>query len=145
MAAERVTFWARAWRIRNIFQPKTLPREPKPLSPFFTQVLTPVKVDNTPALKQLEDLAKEQSIVAHVELASLSKPTPKFTKDRIFEFVEAANRPVSVAEIAASMPDIARNGVSSRVSEMRYAGSLKFGPPVPIKGGVTLRYLLADK
>jgi hypothetical protein len=158
MAAERISIWdIRSWRIRNIFQPKTLPREKQPLSPVFTQALkgdedskgyffgsgTPSRVlvtNNRPAIKQLNDLISESRAVAHAEIAVLSKPTPKFTKDRIFEFVEAANRPVSVAEIAAALPDVARSGVSSRVSEMWRAGSLSCSGYI----NKVLRYTVAE-
>lgn len=141
MAAERVSIWnPRSWRIRNIFQPKTLPRE-KQLPPFFQTVLAN---HNAPAIKQLNDLVKESRAVAHAEIAVLSKPTPKFTKDRIFEFVEAANRPVSVAEIAAALPDVARSGVSSRVSEMRHAGSLWLHFRHDDKGNYTLAYTVPE-
>lgn len=131
MAAEQVneqpTVWqriAQAARVRNIFQPWFIQREKKPIiHAEFVNRHFPI-TDNAPAIKQLHDLQQDSKLIPHIELATLSKPTLKTTKDRIFVFVEGANRPVTVKEIAASMPDVARSGVSSRVSEMLFAGSL---------------------
>jgi hypothetical protein len=100
--------------------------------------------NNAPAIKQLNDLVKESSVVAHVEIAVLSKPTVQTTKDRIYAFVESAPSPVNADDIYRAVPGVTKSGLSSRVSEMYKAGVLDRTYAQSASGSWSFHYTVAE-
>jgi len=66
---------------------------------------------------------REQEVVAHVAVAELSLPTAPTTKSRILDWFEGVGF-AHISHIQAAFPDVAKNGISSRVSELVKAGQL---------------------
>ena len=68
---------------------------------------------------------RETAVLAQVQVAELSKPTPKSTKDLIIAWFETPEKSsASFKTICAAFPEIAPGGLSSRLSELVKAGLL---------------------
>lgn len=69
--------------------------------------------------------ARNESVLAHVHIADLSKPAPSTTKSQILAWMETpVDRIAHISEVFAAFPEVARNGISSRLSELVKSGQL---------------------
>jgi hypothetical protein len=68
---------------------------------------------------------REESVVAHVEVARPAQPARIGNREKIEKFVAAqGNKGVTVIDIAEHFPEIAYNGIRGRVSELVKQGSI---------------------
>lgn len=109
---------------KDEFAQKQTSREQKA---FHKQVLI-AKV-NEPILVDWDNFFlqpdRKDSVLAHVQIADLSKPTPATTKSLILSWMETpVDRIAHISEIFTAFPEVARNGISSRLSELVKSGQL---------------------
>lgn len=90
--------------------------------------------------------AAKKNVAAHLDLATLSKPTPKTVKGFILDYLEQQDGPVSAFEIYEGIfyPGVIKYGtVTTRISELAKSGQITYTGKITRNGKQVNGYVAA--